>query len=377
MRTRSDKNGADAEGGGSPEMTPEVQLLIQQQVQMQVQAILAASNNSLFSDQQQLMAADRAYITPTFQLRSMGDHEKLNGHRNFRAWRNMVELDLRALNLYPFITSPRGSEVEISQAKRNVLDAQTMQYITMAVSRPIAARLHDLNTAYDMYGYISQNYGSGRIQDMVDLHNRFVRLRFRRNFDPDRFIADFEQMINEYQNLGTVFSDEYITTIFLQKIEGIYDHRSPYSTFFSTITTLPDENHTLEFIKERFLRIAENDKNKKFSDKKPFDSKKPENDKRNESSSSASSASGKNQRKRPIDSTEKSDEPKVKISKPKYTPQQVEQLKTMSKEEKLKILCTKCGEYFHKEKDCPNPGKACYGCREYGHVRADCPKGRK
>lgn len=59
------------------------------------------------------------------------------------------------------------------------------------------------------------------------------------------------------------FPEEYLSTLFLQKIDGINDPQSPYSTFYSTIITLPDETKTLTYIQERFqnLAISVNSKN--------------------------------------------------------------------------------------------------------------------
>lgn len=73
--------------------------------------------------------------------------------------------------------------------------------------------------------------------------------------------ADFENLL-QYEGLGTTFTKEYVTTIYLQKIDGIYYFRSPYSSFFATIASLPDENQNIEYVKERFIRIAENNSSK-------------------------------------------------------------------------------------------------------------------
>lgn len=58
----------------------------------------------------------------------------------------------------------------------------------------------------------------------------------------------------------------------------------------------------------------------------------------------------------------------------KYTPQQLQQLKTMTKAEKAKIRCPKCSDYFHEEAQCPNPGRLCYNCFDYGHESTECTK---
>ena len=50
-----------------------------------------------------LLAIDKLYITPPFQIRIMGKHEKLSGHKNFKTRKAMVELHFTALNLLAFI----------------------------------------------------------------------------------------------------------------------------------------------------------------------------------------------------------------------------------------------------------------------------------
>ncbi len=62
---------------------------------------------------------------------------------------------------------------------------------------------------------------------------------------------------------------------------------------------------------------------------------------------------------------------------PKYTSEQYEKLKTMTKGENLKVTCRKCGKYFYDDKTCDHPSKKCYNCNGFGHISKDCPKPQK
>jgi hypothetical protein len=234
----------------------EVEKIVQERVRQQLDLLLGPNSEAAW-------IVDKNYVTPPFVLRSFTDSEKLNGFRNFSAWKTMVNLDLKALNLLPFIESQSGESVKVSDGRRVVLDAQTLQYIKASVSKPIANRLQEKFTAYDAYEHLVKTFGSSRFHEYMDLHNRFNRLRFRPGFDPNRFIGDFERMIFQYAEMGTVFPNEYILSVFLQKIDGVNDPTSPYFSFYTTVNTLPTENQTLEFIKERFQRVAEQVPNKK------------------------------------------------------------------------------------------------------------------
>lgn len=351
--TRS--NTSSTRSDGTPEnmevvITPEMQVLIQQQVQLQLRAVLGNTPGEM-TEGQVWMEADKAYVTPVFQMRKMEEHEKLQGHRNFKAWKIMMELDLKALNLLPFITSECGAEIMVSPSRRVVLDAQTLQYVKASVSKFIAARLQDKFSAYQAVQYLVKNFGNIRIQSFIDVHNKFMRLRFKEGFDPNRFVADFEDLINSYREMGTIFSDDYLTTIFLQKIDGINDHKSPFSSFYSTVISLPDESQNLEFIKERFLRVAPSPQIQ--SKKRSFE--KSEN----------------KEARRPMQTNNKSHE-KAKSIKDKYTPEQLDQLKKMTPEDRKNVQCRKCNEYFHEANTCPNPGKMCFKCFKYGHIKPDC-----
>lgn len=56
----------------------------------------------------------------------------------------------------------------------------------------------------------------------------------------------------------------------------------------------------------------------------------------------------------------------------KYTASQIEKLKLMTPEQKEKVLCQKCSEYFHNKESCKNFGLLCFKCFLYGHEAKNC-----
>ena len=58
----------------------------------------------------------------------------------------------------------------------------------------------------------------------------------------------------------------------------------------------------------------------------------------------------------------------VQISE-KYSKNWRDRLSKMTKEEKQKICCRKCDEYFHTAAECKNSGRIGYKCFAYGHEK--------
>ena len=334
-------------------------------------ATAATSNNgsgdaetAALQEAHRLLALDKLYVTPPFQIRAIADHEKLSGHKNYKAWRSMVELDLRALNLLPFIESDCGMAVNVSPAKRVVLDAQTVQYLRASISKSICHRITNSNilTAYKTFQTLVELFAGNRTQDYIALHDRMCRLKFRPGYDDERFIGDFQKLLEDYDDIGTIFNPEYIKSLFLSKIEGINDPKSYFFGFNNNMLSIP--NITFETIKEKFSEIAANvrthinrnnqkRKSENSESRSNYQTKQPRFDEQLTTSGMKSKA--------------------VPISE-KYTKNQREQLAKMSKEEKQKVRCRKCGEYFHTASECKNPGRMCYKCFQYGHEKKDCPK---
>lgn len=70
---------------------------VQAQRRIQMRSILQNNNATLTIEQQHWTTMDRAYVIPNFQLRHINHHEKLTRHKNFKAWKRMVEIDLKSL----------------------------------------------------------------------------------------------------------------------------------------------------------------------------------------------------------------------------------------------------------------------------------------
>lgn len=81
---------------------------------------------TLDAESKKWIAIDQAYHTPPFVLRAISKQDKLQGYKNFKPWLKMMELDLGALNLLPFIRSEHGEEITVSSARRSVLNAQAL-----------------------------------------------------------------------------------------------------------------------------------------------------------------------------------------------------------------------------------------------------------
>lgn len=323
--------------------------------------VMSSAASDIEIEHRKWLAMDKLYATPNFQIRHFQEHEKLMGHKNFKTWRAMLNLDLKALNLHPFIESECGMTINVSPGRRVVLDAQTMQYIRASVSKSIAARISNTTfTAYKTMEALEKMFGGNRVQDLVTLHERLQRLRFKAGYDPDRFIADFEQIIEDYTGLGTTYSEEYIKTLFLHKIEGINDPKSHFFTFYTTMSTLRDV--TFDEIKEKFVTVVENIP-------KQYNKRKFDGDSKVQNVDQPTKF-------RKLDPPKEKFKPetsgKARSLKDKYTSEQLDKLSKMTREEKKKVQCTKCGEYYHTKNDCKNPGRMCFQCFQYGHERKDC-----
>jgi len=94
-----------------------------------------------------------------------------------------------------------------------------------------------------------------RAHDLVNLHDRFFQSKFWNGFEPDQFIAEFDQLMEEYRNMKTEYLEEYKITVFLQKIEGI-DVIAPFFSFFTMLETLSEETRMLDYMKHKFSQIA-------------------------------------------------------------------------------------------------------------------------
>lgn len=81
------------------------------------------------------------YVLPTFRIREFEDYERLSGHRNYKMWKCMIELILKALNVLPFLVETNNDPI-----LRQMLNAQTMQYFNTLVSQSIRAHINETKT---------------------------------------------------------------------------------------------------------------------------------------------------------------------------------------------------------------------------------------
>ncbi len=79
---------------------------------MQLQGLEQITGRKMLTQEQEW---DNAHPTPPFVVRKFDEHKKLSGHKNYRIWRNMIDIDLKALGLLPFINSENAAEVQLSE----------------------------------------------------------------------------------------------------------------------------------------------------------------------------------------------------------------------------------------------------------------------
>lgn len=98
----------------------------------------------------------------------------------------MIDLDLKALGLLPFVTSECGSTINVSPSTKVMMDAQALQYLKATVTKNIESRLSAgyIFTAFQAMELLTSNFGRGRVQDLVLLHNKFYHLQFKHGFEP-------------------------------------------------------------------------------------------------------------------------------------------------------------------------------------------------
>lgn len=98
------------------------------------------SGSSIDYETKKWAVLDLAFHTPPFCVPTIAENEKLQGHKNYEVWRRMVKLDLGSFNLLHFINAENGgTNINISVAKRRVLNAQALQYLKRSVSETYCA----------------------------------------------------------------------------------------------------------------------------------------------------------------------------------------------------------------------------------------------
>lgn len=238
--TTQNENNGNGNSNNSEQATASLTNVVPNTVDIQkmVNEQLAVLMNNFFAGMKEK--------NPPFILRDFSELEKLHGHKNFKHWNEMVKLDLQAFNLLPYIKSDKvenGSPIKSAQAR---------QYLKKSVSASIALQLIKLGP-YEAYTYLTRTFGYSRMHDLVALYHKFSKLYFKIGYDAVRYVSEFQACIEEYATRGTVFPDEYLASVFLQKIQGIHDYRTQYYTFYNTMTTKKDL--TYKYVKETFLQL--------------------------------------------------------------------------------------------------------------------------
>lgn len=102
---------------------------------------------------------NKAYPTPS-ETRIYKDHEKLEGRKNYKSWLEMIQLDLRAAFLQPFIEEEFAQEkVKVSFGRRRALDAQAVQQIRSSLSRKVLMTVGPVNSAFELMEQLKRDHG--------------------------------------------------------------------------------------------------------------------------------------------------------------------------------------------------------------------------
>lgn len=109
---------------------------------------------------------DKLYQTPNIHIREYSSSEKLRGHSNFKSWKDLIKLELRAFNLLQFIESECGMSIKVSPMRRVMLDAQTVQLIHASVSESIKKRVNQIYNAFATFKELVRLFGENRCQDL-------------------------------------------------------------------------------------------------------------------------------------------------------------------------------------------------------------------
>lgn len=419
-------------------------------------AQIAPNNNSTSSEELKWMAIDRAYIV-TQTNKIYADHEKLESSRNFKQWREMIDLDLKASNLIPFIETEFAElTVNVSPGRRKALDAQASQQVRSSLSKRVIQTIGTFQSAYALMEDLIKSHGSDKLRDMVDLHYKWMRLVFRPGFDQRRFVHDFNRIVSRFSEHEVSHSDRYLVTSFVMRLEGIKDPKTPIYYFYKQLDSEGIQTLDLVTLQNRFVALDLGKSDRKYfnsnvcetriknvqhrdkitmsseskmevlceekrvdklpnysikcnnstllclgkggyrerskeeskstsknvdgcqtSDKRKYCDDRARVDSRKRGPESDFSSSGKKPRsKSPGKEKPSKSQESDNVSKfhEKYSYEQRKELKSMTKEQKEKVRCKKCGEYFHSAKQCVNPGRMCYACNDYGHEARDCPR---
>lgn len=172
---------------------------------------------------------DKAYPTPS-KTRIYKDHEKLEGSKNYKSWLEMIQLDLRAVFLQPFIKEL--AQEKVSLGRRRALDAQAVQQIRSSLPQKVLMMVGPVNSAFELMEQLKRDHGSDKLNDRVDVHRSWAHLKFKQGFEQRRFVYDFNKIVKRFLEHDVIHSDPYLVTSFITRLEGINDLQSAMYFFY-------------------------------------------------------------------------------------------------------------------------------------------------
>lgn len=194
---------------------------------------------------------------PNFILPQLDSSDRLYGHKNFRDWKSRVERDITAMGRLDFLMkSFGGNDSPFPSTARKMYNAQVLQYLEATLNAGPKALMTNETDASVVYAKLIKTYGKTDLQKQVDLWDSWGRLNYQYRSNPTRFVNEFEVHLDDFRKLGIVFLEKTIVGLFLHKMRVRLDTNSPFTGFYSTISTLPDELKTFEYVKNTFLDIA-------------------------------------------------------------------------------------------------------------------------
>ena len=92
------------------------------------------------------------------------------------------------------------------------------------------------SSAFEVMKMIKVDYGENETQDAMYLYKLLLRLKFRRGYNQQRYINEFDTIMADFAERGIPFDAALQRIVFMSKIEGIENLGSPTSTFFTQMS---------------------------------------------------------------------------------------------------------------------------------------------
>lgn len=240
------------------ELSSKVESIAAQQIQLP-SYVQSPSSSSVFPGEARMIDLDKAYRTPNFHIRNCSDAEKLHGNRNFKPWYRMIQRELKALRLLPFVEAKLAEGViEISQGKRESLENQAFQQVFAACNRTTANIIDGTDSTFEAMQTLKRLYDTNRIEDIARLDQKYENLRYApdSSYTREKYVADYKDILMEFEKRGQHFLKDVQVAHFLRKIHGVYDPTSPFFHFYGSITGQYREDIILEYVIEKFLAVS-------------------------------------------------------------------------------------------------------------------------